>query len=92
MTRWQYAFTERAEREFAKLPRGVQRRILTFITERVLRAPDPTQNGKALTGEYRGVWRYRVGDYRVLARLERGVYVVRIIRIGHRSSIYERKR
>lgn len=91
MTRWRYAFTDRAEREFDKLPRGVQRRILTFLTERVLRAPEPTRHGKALTGDHRGVWRYRVGDYRLLARLERDVLVVRIVRVGHRSAIYERR-
>ena len=92
MSKWRYAFTPRARREFNKLPKGVQRRILTFLTERVLLAPDPTHHGKALEGRYRGVWRYRVGNYRIVAELERDVFVVRIIRVGNRRDIYGKRK
>ena len=90
MTRWRYTFTPDAQKQFKKLPKEAQRRILTFLTERVLRASSPMEHGKALQGTLRGAWRYRVGDYRLIARFERDIFVVKIIRVGDRRDIYKR--
>lgn len=50
---------------------------------------DPRQRGKALSGPLSGFWRYRVGDHRVLCRLDGNVLVVLVVDVGHRSEIYE---
>ena len=49
---------------------------------------DPRQRGKALVGELKGLWRYRVGDYRIIARIEAGRMVVLILALGHRREVY----
>jgi len=62
------ATTEEFDREFKKLDRAVQRRVLAYLHD-VEGLDDPRQRGKGLTANHAGVWRYRVGDYRILAQL-----------------------
>ncbi len=58
---------------------------------RVVAALDnPRERGKALAGEWAGHWRYRVGDYRVIARIEDRRMIILVIAIGHRRAIYDR--
>jgi len=62
---------------------------VTFLRERVATLDDPRSIGQALKGERFGeFWKYRAGDYRVIARLEDGLMRILIIRIGHRSGGY----
>ena len=51
---------------------------------------NPRDRGKALTGEWAGHWRYRVGDYRVIARIEGSRVVILVVAVGHRREIYGR--
>ncbi|MEL7464687.1 MAG: type II toxin-antitoxin system RelE/ParE family toxin [Pseudomonadota bacterium] len=68
-------------------------RIARFIDERLIPADDPRDLGKPLTGtDYRGVWRYRVGDYRLLTRIEDRVVTIIVLKIGHRSDVYRERR
>lgn len=50
---------------------------------------DPYAEGKALTGKWSGYWRYRVSDYRIICKLENKKLIVTVVRLGHRSSVYE---
>ncbi len=52
---------------------------------------DPRSRGKALTGNLRGLWRYRVGDYRVICDILDDELVVLAIEIAHRSEVYRRQ-
>ncbi|CAB0979424.1 type II toxin-antitoxin system RelE/ParE family toxin [Corynebacterium diphtheriae] len=45
--------------------------------------------GKALTGNWAGFWRWRVGDYRLVAAIEDDRVVIVVVSIGHRSQVYE---
>ena len=85
---WKAEFTPDARRQFERLDRSVQRRIQTYLNENVL-AGDPRRFGRALRGDLSGLWRYRVGDFRLIAKLEDAVLTVVIIKTGHRSVIYE---
>ena len=65
MKRWQVRLTPGFAKQLSKLDGGVQRRVAALL-DAVAQSPDPRQHGKALTGELRGYWRYRVGDYRLI--------------------------
>ncbi|MFI5000268.1 MAG: type II toxin-antitoxin system RelE/ParE family toxin [Reyranellales bacterium] len=84
MSDWKIEFDQRARRELEKLGHPTAQRILRFLSQRVAGSADPTQFGKALTGPYAGLWRYRVSDWRIVVRLERHRLVVLVLRVGHR--------
>ena len=68
---------------------GFARRILKYLTERIDGQPDPRAHGHALTGpELGGLWRYRIGNYRVITELTNDTCTVLALRVGHRSTIY----
>jgi len=85
---WRVELDERAIKDLRRLDRPVAQLILRYLHERVAAAEDPRQFGKALTGNMRGLWRYRVGDYRLVCRLEEDRLLVLVVAVGHRSQIY----
>ncbi len=85
---WTVDFEPRALAELKRLGRTGQQRIVRFLEERVAGATNPRDWGKALTGDKIGLWRYRVGDYRVLCRIDDDRSSVLILRIAHRKDIY----
>ena len=64
-------------------------RIYNWIGKNLVDCDDPHRTGKALTGQFKGSWRYRVGDYRILAEIHDDVLVILLIDIGHRSTVYD---
>jgi mRNA interferase RelE/StbE len=87
---WRIEFSEDADRDFAKLDRSIQRRIFRYLHDRIANAADPRDFGKPLLLELAGLWRYRVGDYRVLFSVEEHMLTVLVVEIAHRSIIYDR--
>ena len=86
---WRVEFDDRARRQLDKLDEAQSRRILTFLRTRVAEADDPRRLGGALTGSrYGELWRYRVGDYRVVMRIEDDVLRVLVVQVGHRREVY----
>jgi mRNA interferase RelE/StbE len=86
---WKIEFSELADRELGKLDRQHSQRILKFLSQRVAKLEDPRSIGKALQGSRFGeLWRYRVGDFRVICKIEENKLVVVVIRIGHRREVY----
>lgn len=80
---------EEMQRDLAKLDRQVARRILTFLNERVATLDDPRSLGEPLKGSRLGdLWKYRVGDWRVIAEIQDESVCVLILQIGHRREIY----
>ena len=87
---WRVEFSEEAERDLRKLTARDRHRVFRFLQERIERDEDPRRIGDALTGPRRGLWRYRVGDLRVLAEIvDRRVTVV-IVEVGNRREVYRR--
>ena len=64
-------------------------RIYNWIGKNLENCDDPRRTGKALTGQYKGSWRYRVGDDRIFAEIHDDVLVILLIDIGHRSIVYD---
>lgn len=85
---WRIELTASAEKSLSKLDRTAAKRITTFLRERVASADHPRSSGKALAGQLAGLWRYRVGDYRVICQIEDGKLLILVVTIGHRGDIY----
>ena len=85
---WQIEITRTAERQITKLGRPAQKAIQRFLRERLLPAENPRQCGKPLHGEKRSLWRYRVGDYRLICDIQDEGVVVLVLEVGHRKDIY----
>lgn len=88
---WKIEFQRPAERELEKLSGDIVRRILRFLHDRVAVLEDPRSIGEALRGSELGdFWKYRVGDYRIIADIDDGAVRILIVRIGNRRNIYRR--
>jgi mRNA interferase RelE/StbE len=85
---WRVEFLPDALKQLSKLDKPVARRIVDYLESRVAESADPRSVGKGLTGNRSGKWRYRVGDYRVLCRIEDGRLLVLVLEVGHRSTVY----
>lgn len=81
-------FAEKAKKEFLKLDKPIQRQIQAFV-EKLQGLANPRSTGKALAGNLSGLWRYRVGDYRLICDIQDKEIVITILRIGHRKHIYD---
>jgi mRNA interferase RelE/StbE len=81
-------FQRSAARQLRELDRPIQRRIVNYFHSRVLAADDPRKLGKALTGDKGGLWRYRIGDYRAICKLEDERLIVLVLEVGHRREVY----
>jgi len=69
----------------------IARRIFRFLDERVAKLDDPRSIGEALKGSELGdLWKYRVGDYRIIARIEDEKVQILIVRVGNRREVYQR--
>jgi mRNA interferase RelE/StbE len=88
---WRVELADSAAKQLRKLDLQIARRILTFLRDRLARLEDPRSIGEALRGRELGdFWKYRVGDWRIIADLDDGVMLVTVIRLGNRREIYRR--
>lgn len=86
---WAIEFTDTALRQLERFDKSIARRIRKFLEERISPATNPRGIGEALHGERLGqFWKYRVGDYRLIARIEDARLMILVVRIGHRREIY----
>jgi mRNA interferase RelE/StbE len=85
--RWDLETTATFDREFRKLDRAIQKRVLAHLLD-VVALPDPRLRGNALTANHSGQWRYRVGEYRILTVIDDTALVVLALTVGHRSEVY----
>lgn len=86
---WRIELDPAAERELGKIDPQHARRILGFLHERVASLDDPRSIGEALKGGRLGAyWKYRIGDYRVIASIEDGALCILVVRIGNRREVY----
>jgi len=86
---WKVELSADVDRELAKLDPPQKNRILKFLNERVARLDNPRSIGQALHGSRLGeFWKYRVGDYRLICKIEDDRLIVLVLRIGHLREIY----
>lgn len=87
---WKIEVDHRAAKELRRLDRQHQIRIVRFLRERIATSEDPRRLGKALRGQAVGLWRYRVGPFRLICTIEDDRFVVLVLRVGHRREVYGR--
>jgi mRNA interferase RelE/StbE len=89
MTRtYSVIFSETADKQLSKMDRYVAKRILDWAEKYLEGTTNPRMQGRGLTGNLSGFWRYRVGKYRLIADIRDDEIVIEIISVGHRSNIY----
>ena len=85
---WTIEFVPAAAKELKALDRQAARRIVKTLEERIAAADDPRTLGSALGGEHAGYWRWLIGDYRVIARIEDERVTILLVRMAHRREVY----
>jgi mRNA interferase RelE/StbE len=85
---WKIEYAETVRKQLRKLDKLAARRIVAFMDQRVARGDDPRKVGKELRGTLGDLWRYRVGDFRVLCDIQDGVLTVLVLQIGNRREVY----
>ena len=85
---WTVEYSATARDQLRRLDRQTARRVVEYMDERVARRADPRGTGRALTGPLGGLWRYRIGGYRVICEIQDDILRVLVVRIGRRDSVY----
>jgi mRNA interferase RelE/StbE len=87
---WRIEYLRAARKDIAKLDRQTAQRIKDFLEKRLAQLDDPRSIGEALKGSKLGTfWKYRVGDYRIIASIEDGALRILVVRIGNRKDVYQ---
>lgn len=84
---WQIEIKKSAAKQIQKLDAVVQKRIVSFLGQ-LATSVNPRLSGKALKGEKGELWRYRVGDYRLICQLQDSQMIVLVLVVGHRKEVY----
>ena len=85
---YQIVTTDKFDKSFKKLDKQTQKIIKAWIEKNLMGCENPRLHGKGLTANKSGRWRYRVGDYRILAEIRESELVLVLVEVGHRSRIY----
>lgn len=85
---WTIEFSINSEKQLAKIERFWQQKIISYLKGRVEK--DPIAFGKSLSGNLKGLWRYRVGDCRIICELNNKQLTVLVVDVGHRKGVYEK--
>ena len=85
---YQVEFTESALKVLKKMDKHTSGFIISWIKKNLEGCDNPRQHGKGLVANRSGQWRYRVGDYRILAEIQENKLVILVLTIGHRRDIY----
>jgi mRNA interferase RelE/StbE len=88
--KYTWSFDKRAEKQFSKFDKPIQKRILKWLEFNIQSCENPRLLGKALEGKYENLWRYRVGKYRIIADIQDGIFKVLVVKVGKRGDIYQR--
>ena len=86
---YQVKYTKQFEKKLKKLDVSIQRLVLKWIKKHLVDCEDPKRFGKGLTANLKGYWRYRIGDYRLLAEIDENELIIIAIDIKHRSIVYK---
>ncbi len=84
---WTIELSERAVKALDKIDKATAKRIVSYL-QQLTDLPHPTDRGKALTGTLAGLWRYRVGDWRIICHIDHEQVTIVALDIDHRSRIY----
>lgn len=81
--------TPQFDKEFKKLDKYTMKMIKSWITKHLIDCENPRSFGKGLTSNRSGQWRYRIGDYRLICKIDDGELIILALSVGHRRDIYD---
>ncbi|MGX7199654.1 type II toxin-antitoxin system RelE family toxin [Enterococcus nangangensis] len=87
---YRVTYMPQAQKQLKKMDRNQAKIILAWIRKNLENIDNPRQHGKGLVSNHSGEWRYRIGNYRILANIKDDEIRIEIFSIGHRSIIYKR--
>ncbi len=85
---WSVDLTTTAKKQLKKLDHQWQSKILNYLEDEVAILENPQVKGKALVGNKKGLWRYRVGDYRIICQIIDEELIILMVLVGHRKNVY----
>ena len=85
---WEIEISETAIKHLKKIDHKAQKQILKYLKERIAPIADPRSLGAPLRGSLSGLWKYRVGDYRIIVEIRDKDIVILVLQVGHRKNIY----
>jgi mRNA interferase RelE/StbE len=85
---WIVKFKESAKKELSKLDKPIAKKLVQFL-QNLGSCEDPRQKGKQLKGKLKEFWRYRVGDYRIIAKITDQEITILVLKVAHRKDVYE---
>lgn len=88
MRNYQVKTTRNFEKQLSKLDKFTARIILKWLLHNIDGTENPKRYGKSLVGNHSGKWRYRIGDYRIICKIEEEKLIVLSLEVGHRKNIY----
>ncbi len=85
---WTVEFDSAAAKDLEKIDPQQKRRIIKYLKKNIATKNDPRRFGDPLSRNLTGLWKYRIGDYRVICEIQEEKIVVLVLRVGHRSKVY----
>lgn len=85
---WSVEYSEKAVKQLAKIDAHQRRVLLAWMRKNIDGSENPKLFGKALTSDLTGLWRYRIGTYRILVRFIEDKVIVEVVEVGHRREVY----
>ena len=86
---YRFEYDKKVLKQLKKMDKSVQKLIISYIEKNLLYCDDPRSLGKALVGDKRGYWRYRIGPYRLICLIEDKKLLILALELGHRRDIYK---
>ena len=89
MKKYHVIYSKDAQKDIKKLDKAMRNRIKSYILKNLEGCENPRFRGKPLKGNLKGNWRYRVGNYRIIAEIHDDKILINIVEVGHRGDIYD---
>ncbi len=87
---WKIEWEGKALKEFKKMEKSIQKKILKFLNIKIAKLENPRVSGKPLSYDKVGLWRYRVENFRIVCKIDDEAIVILVVLVGHRKTIYEK--
>jgi mRNA interferase RelE/StbE len=88
---WKIEIDKKALKEIAALDKPIQKRVASFLKDKLSKSDNPRSIGEALQGQLKKFWKYRIGDYRLLCSIEDKTVTILVLRVDHRREVYKGK-
>lgn len=86
--KYKVEFSKRAKKQLEKLDKQIASLILGWVRKNLNGCSNPRAYGKSLVGDKSDLWRYRIGNYRLLCKIEDEKVTILVLEVGHRKNIY----